>query len=151
MSGLDAKQLDELEELIGDRLEEPWDRVSCEGPRHAGCLVIGRCSTATVRDPDHLLSMGQSRAEQKQDDGQCLIEQRAAAVASAVGARRIAFEVAHRGVAGAPLRATVHSRPGPQSDGDAAGPAAQARVPAVSPGDADGAVATGPGRRDLPG
>ena len=26
MSGLDAEQLDELEELISDLLEEPWDR-----------------------------------------------------------------------------------------------------------------------------
>jgi hypothetical protein len=26
MSGLDAEQLDELEELISDLLEEPWDK-----------------------------------------------------------------------------------------------------------------------------
>jgi hypothetical protein len=28
MSGLDEKQLDELEELVADLLEEPWDKVT---------------------------------------------------------------------------------------------------------------------------
>lgn len=67
------------------------------------------------------------------------------------GARRIAFEVAQRGTDQAPSRATVHRGAGAQRHGGPAGAAAQVQVQAVAAGDPDGAVAAGPGRRDLPG
>ena len=66
------------------------------------------------------------------------------------GARRIAFEIAQRARPGA-VAGDGAPGGGPQRPGDAAGAEAQAEVPAVAAGDADGAVAAGPGRRDLPG